>query len=124
LYDLLVRNADAENLRYPIIHLKGEDIEIAMTHGQSYGEEYYSFVNGQHTTQGGTHQAAFREAVVKTIREFYKKGFDASDIRASIVAAIAIKVQEPVLNRKQKPSWVRKILVRMGHRYVGLSMIS
>src|SRR6201746_1032186 len=102
LYDLLVRNADAENLRYPIIHLKGEDIEIAMTHGQQYGEEYYSFVNGQHTTQGGTHQAAFREAVVKTIREFYKKEFDASDVRASIVAAIAIKVQEPVFESQTK----------------------
>ncbi len=102
LYDLLVRNADAENLRYPIIHLKGEDIEIAMTHGQAYGEEYYSFVNGQNTTQGGTHQAAFREAVVKTIREFYKKEFDASDVRASIVSAIAIKVQEPVFESQTK----------------------
>ncbi|OOQ60072.1 DNA topoisomerase IV subunit B [Mucilaginibacter pedocola] len=102
LYDLLVRNADAENLRYPIIHLKGADIEIAMTHGQSYGEEYYSFVNGQHTTQGGTHQAAFREAVVKTIKEFYGKDFDASDIRASIVAAIAVKVQEPVFESQTK----------------------
>lgn len=102
LYDLLNRNADTENLRYPIIHLKGEDIEIAMTHGQSYGEEYYSFVNGQHTTQGGTHQAAFREAVVKTIREYYKKEFDAADIRASIVAAIAIKVQEPVFESQTK----------------------
>ena len=102
LYDLLVRNADAENLRYPIIHLKGEDIEIAMTHGQAYGEEYYSFVNGQHTTQGGTHQAAFREAVVKTIREFYDKDYDAADIRASIVAAIAVKVQEPVFESQTK----------------------
>jgi topoisomerase-4 subunit B len=102
LYDLLVRNADAENLRYPIIHLKGHDIEIAMTHGQSYGEEYYSFVNGQNTTQGGTHQAAFREAVVKTIREFYDKDYDAADIRASIVAAIAIKVQEPVFESQTK----------------------
>src|ERR1700710_2143449 len=102
LYDLLVRNADAENLRYPIIHLKGHDIEIAMTHGQQYGEEYYSFVNGRHTTQGGTHQAAFREAVVKTIREFYKKEFDASDVRASIVSAIAIKVQEPVFESQTK----------------------
>jgi len=102
LYDLLVRNADAENLRYPIIHLKGEDIEIAMTHGQAYGEEYYSFVNGQNTTQGGTHQAAFREAVVKTIREYYDKDYDAADIRASIVAAIAIKVQEPVFESQTK----------------------
>jgi topoisomerase-4 subunit B len=102
LKDLLERNSDVENIRYPIIHLKGEDIEIALTHGQQYGEEYYSFVNGQHTTQGGTHQAAFREAVVKTIREFYKKEFDAADVRASIVAAIAIKVQEPVFESQTK----------------------
>ncbi|HAK30724.1 MAG TPA: DNA topoisomerase IV, partial [Sphingobacterium sp.] len=93
LKDLLERNIDAESMRYPIIHLRGDDIEIAMTHGQQYGEEYYSFVNGQHTTQGGTHQAAFREALVKTIRDFYRKEFDASDIRSSIIGAIAIKVQ-------------------------------
>lgn len=102
LKDLLERNVDSESMRYPIIHLKGEDIEIALTHGQQYGEEYYSFVNGQHTTQGGTHQAAFREAVVKTIREFYKKDFDASDVRASIIGAIAIKVQEPVFESQTK----------------------
>ena len=102
LYDLLTRNTDVETIRYPIIHLKGDDIEVAMTHGQQYGEEYYSFVNGQHTTQGGTHQAAFREAVVKTIREFYKKEFDASDVRASIVAAISIRVQEPVFESQTK----------------------
>lgn len=102
LHDLLVRNTDAEANRYPIIHLKGEDIEIAMTHGQQYGEEYYSFVNGQHTTQGGTHQQAFREAVVKTVREFYKKEFDAADIRASIVAAISVRVQEPVFESQTK----------------------
>src|SRR5690606_1282923 len=102
LRDLLERNIDAESMRYPIIHLKGEDIEVAITHGQQYGEEYYSFVNGQHTTQGGTHQAAFREAVVKTVREFYKKDFDASDIRASIIGAIAIKVQEPVFESQTK----------------------
>lgn len=102
LHDLLEKNTDAQNIRYPIIHLKAEDIEVAMTHGQQYGEEYYSFVNGQHTTQGGTHQAAFREAVVKTVREFYKKEFDASDIRASIVAAVAIKVQEPVFESQTK----------------------
>ncbi len=102
LYDLLTRNTEAATLRYPIIHLKGEDIEVAMTHGQQYGEEYYSFVNGQHTTQGGTHQAAFREAVVKTIREFYKKEFDASDVRASIVSAISIRVQEPVFESQTK----------------------
>ena len=102
LHDLLSRNADSETMRYPIIHLKGEDIEIAMTHGQQYGEEYYSFVNGQHTTQGGTHQAAFREAIVRTLKEFYKKEFDASDIRASIIGAIAIKVQEPVFESQTK----------------------
>ena len=102
LKDLLERNIDAESMRYPIIHLKGEDIEVAITHGQQYGEEYYSFVNGQHTTQGGTHQAAFREAVVKTVREFYKKDFDAADIRASIIGAIAIKVQEPVFESQTK----------------------
>lgn len=102
LKDLLERNVDTEGMRYPIIHLRGEDIEIAMTHGQQYGEEYYSFVNGQHTTQGGTHQAAFREALVKTIREFYKKEFEASDIRASIIGAIAIKVQEPVFESQTK----------------------
>ncbi|MEJ7778944.1 MAG: DNA topoisomerase IV subunit B [Daejeonella sp.] len=102
LYDLLTRNTNAETIRYPIIHLKGDDIEVAMTHGQQYGEEYYSFVNGQHTTQGGTHQAAFREAIVKTIREFYKKEFDASDVRASIVSAISIRVQEPVFESQTK----------------------
>ncbi|MFC6103944.1 DNA topoisomerase IV subunit B [Olivibacter domesticus] len=102
LRDLLERNIDTEGVRYPIIHLKGDDIEIALTHGQQYGEEYYSFVNGQHTTQGGTHQAAFREALVKTIREYYKKEFEASDIRASIIGAIAIKVQEPVFESQTK----------------------
>ncbi|HWV71152.1 MAG TPA: DNA topoisomerase IV subunit B [Pseudosphingobacterium sp.] len=102
LRDLLERNIDTEGVRYPIIHLKGEDIEIALTHGQQYGEEYYSFVNGQHTTQGGTHQAAFREALVKTVREYYKKEFEASDIRASIIGAIAIKVQEPVFESQTK----------------------
>ena len=101
LYDLLEQNLSGEPL-YPIIHLKGEDIELAMTHGNQYSEEYYSFVNGQHTTQGGTHQAALREAVVKTIREFYKKDFDANDIRQSIVAAIAIKVIEPVFESQTK----------------------
>jgi len=102
LRDLLERNIDVEGMRYPIIHLRGDDIELAITHGQQYGEEYYSFVNGQHTTQGGTHQAAFREALVKTIREFYKKEFDASDIRASVIGAIAIKVQEPVFESQTK----------------------
>lgn len=102
LHDLLSRKTDEESLRYPIIHLKGNDIELALTHANQYGEEYYSFVNGQNTTQGGTHLAAFREAVVKTIREFYKKDFDASDVRASIVAAIAVRVQEPVFESQTK----------------------
>lgn len=101
LYDLLTENMNGEGL-YPIIHLRGEDIEIAMTHGRQYGEEYYSFVNGQHTTQGGTHLSAFREAVAKTIRDFYKKDFDMSDIRASIIGAISIKVQEPVFESQTK----------------------
>ena len=101
LYDLLEQNITGTPI-YPIIHLIGEDIEIALTHGQQYGEEYYSFVNGQHTTQGGTHQAALREAVVKTIREFYKKDFDANDIRTSIIAAISVKVVEPVFESQTK----------------------
>jgi topoisomerase-4 subunit B len=101
LHDLLSQNLSG-NILYPIIHLRGNDIEIAFTHGTTYGEEYYSFVNGQHTTQGGTHQGAFREAVVKTIREFYKKDFEAVDVRTSIVAAISIKVQEPVFESQTK----------------------
>ncbi len=102
LLDLLARKADPDSMRYPIIHLKGEDIEIALTHGNQYGEEYYSFVNGQHTTQGGTHLAAFREAVVKTVRDFFKKDFDAADVRASIIGAISIRVQEPVFESQTK----------------------
>ncbi len=102
LYDLLSKQNKPEEMRYPIIHLKGQDIEIAMTHGQQYGEDYHSFVNGQHTTQGGTHQAAFREAVVKTVREFYKKEFEASDVRASIIAAVSVRVQEPVFESQTK----------------------
>lgn len=102
LYDLLSNKVDEESIRYPIIHLKGNDIEVALTHSGSYGEEYYSFVNGQYTTQGGTHLAAFREAIVKTIREFYKKDYDASDIRQSVVAAIAVRVQEPVFESQTK----------------------
>lgn len=101
LYDLLNQNLSG-NILYPIIHLKGYDIELAFTHGAQYGEEYYSFVNGQHTTQGGTHQNAFREAMVKTVREFYKKDFDAVDVRTSIVAAVSIKVQEPVFESQTK----------------------
>ena len=102
LLDLLSRKADPENLRYPIIHFKNGDIEIALTHGNQYGEEYYSFVNGQYTTQGGTHLAAFKEAIVKTLREFYKKDFDAADIRASIIAAISIRIQEPIFESQTK----------------------
>ncbi len=101
LRDLLEENMDEEPL-YPIIHLRGEDIEIAITHGNQYGEDYYSFVNGQHTTQGGTHLVAFREAIVKIIRDFYKKEFDPTDIRASIVAAVSIKVEEPVFESQTK----------------------
>lgn len=101
LLDLLTESVGGDFL-YPPIHLKGEDIEVAMTHGNGYNESYYSFVNGQHTTQGGTHQAAFREAVVKTVREFYKKDFDAADIRTSIIAAISIKVEEPVFESQTK----------------------
>jgi len=102
LKDLLERKTDVEKIHYSIIHLKGEDIEIALTHGDQYGEEYYSFVNGQHTTQGGTHLAAFREAVVRTIREYYKKDFDASDIRASIIGAISLRIQNPVFESQTK----------------------
>ncbi|MCX7637218.1 MAG: type IIA DNA topoisomerase subunit B, partial [Cyclobacteriaceae bacterium] len=102
LLDLLKQKTDPEDIRYPIIHFKGNDIEVAMTHGSQYGEEYYSFVNGQHTTQGGTHLAAFREGVVKAVRDFYKKDFDAADIRASIIAAIAVRVQEPVFESQTK----------------------
>ena len=101
LLDLLQENMSGEGL-YPIIHLMNGDIEVAITHGNQYGEEYYSFVNGQHTTQGGTHQVAYREALVKTIRDFYKKDFDASDIRTSIIAAISLKVEEPVFESQTK----------------------
>ncbi len=102
LLDLLKQKVDAEELRYPIIHAKGDDIEFSLTHGNQYGEEYYSFVNGQNTTQGGTHLAAFREGIVKGVRDFYKKDYDAADIRASIIAAIAIRVQEPVFESQTK----------------------
>jgi len=102
LLDLLTSKVEIDSIRYPIVHLKGTDIEMSFTHGNQYGEEYYSFVNGQYTTQGGTHLAAFREAMVKTVREFYKKEFDATDIRASIVAAIAVRVQEPVFESQTK----------------------
>ena len=102
LLDLLQRKTNEDELRYPIIHLKGEDIEVAITHENQYGEEYYSFVNGQFTTQGGTHLAAFREAYVKTIRDFYKKDYEAADIRGSICAAVSVRVQEPVFESQTK----------------------
>ncbi|MEZ4853840.1 DNA topoisomerase IV subunit B [Flavobacterium sp.] len=103
LKDLLDENILEEERVYPIIHLEGDDIEVAITHSKTqYSEEYYSFVNGQNTTQGGTHLGAFREAVVKTLKEFYNKNFEASDIRKSIVAAIAIKVEEPVFESQTK----------------------
>lgn len=103
LKDLLMDNNSKEDMLYPIIHLRGNDIEVAITHSKSqYSEEYHSFVNGQNTTQGGTHLAAFREALVKTIREFYKKNFEASDVRKSIISAIAIKVTEPVFESQTK----------------------
>jgi topoisomerase-4 subunit B len=99
---LLEHKVTAEAALYPVIHVKNDDVELAFTHTDSYGEEYYSFVNGQYTTQGGTHLAAFREAFVKTIREFYKKEFDATDIRASITAAISIRIMEPVFESQTK----------------------
>ena len=102
LFDLLTRETEGEQNRYPIIALYGEDIDVAITHGNGYGETYYSYVNGQHTTQGGTHQAAFREAYVNVIRGFYNKNFDAKDIRASIVAAISIRVEEPIFESQTK----------------------
>jgi topoisomerase-4 subunit B len=102
LFDLLSKKTNSEENRYPVVHLKGIDIEMAITHNNQYGEEYYSFVNGQNTTQGGTHLAAFREALVRTVREFFKKDFDPSDVRASIVGAIAIRVQEPVFESQTK----------------------
>ena len=102
LLDLLQRKTNEDEIRYPIIHLMGDDIEIALTHENNYGEEYYSFVNGQFTTQGGTHLAAFREGYIKTIRDFYKKDYDAADIRGSICAAISVRVQEPVFESQTK----------------------
>jgi len=110
LLDLLEENMSGQGL-YPIIHMKNGDIEVAITHGNQYGEEYFSFVNGQHTTQGGTHQVAFKEALVKTIRDFYKKDFDASDIRTSVIAAISIKVEEPVFESQTK--------TKLGSRDIG-----
>ncbi len=102
LFDLLTNKTASTELRYPIVHYKDTDIEFALTHNSQYGEEYYTFVNGQYTTQGGTHLAAFKEAVVKTVREFYKKNYDAQDIRASIVGALSVRVQEPVFESQTK----------------------
>ncbi|MFN7327016.1 MAG: DNA topoisomerase IV subunit B [Chitinophagales bacterium] len=102
LLDLLEKKTNAERVRYPIIHLKGEDVEIALTHGDHYGEHYYSFVNGQNTTQGGTHLNAFREALVKVIRDHFKKQFDAKDIRESIIAAVSLRVEDPVFESQTK----------------------
>ncbi len=102
LLDLLQRKTNADELRYPIIHLKGEDIEVAISHNNDYGEDIFSFVNGQYTTQGGTHQQAFREAYVKVVRDFYKKDYEAADIRGSLVAAISVRVQEPVFESQTK----------------------
>ena len=102
LLDLLRRKTNEDEIRYPIIHLTGDDIEVAISHTNEYGEDIYSFVNGQHTTQGGTHQQAFREAYVKTIRDFYKKDYDAADIRTGIVAAISVRVVEPVFESQTK----------------------
>ncbi len=102
LLDLLQRKTNPDELRYPIIHLKGDDIEVAMSHNNDYGEDIFSFVNGQYTTQGGTHQQAFREAYIKVIRDFFKKDYDAADIRTSIVAAVSVRVQEPVFESQTK----------------------
>ena len=110
LLDLLQHKTNPDELRYPIIHLKGEDIEVALSHNNDYGEDIFSFVNGQYTTQGGTHQQAFREAYVKVIRDFYKKDYEASDIRTSIVAAVSVRVQEPVFESQTK--------TKLGSQYV------
>lgn len=110
LLDLLQKKTNPEAIRYPIVHMKGEDIEVALTHTSDYGEDISSFVNGQYTTQGGTHQGAFREAFVKVIRDFYNKNYDASDIRQSICAAISVRVQEPVFESQTK--------TKLGSQYV------
>ena len=102
LKGLLIKYTQNQKVSYPIIHLKDSDIEVAITHGYQYGEEYYSFVNGQNTSSGGTHLAAFREAIVKTLRDFYKKDFDASDIRASVIASISIRIQNPIFESQTK----------------------
>lgn len=114
LLDLLQRKTNESEIRYPIIHLKGEDIEVALTHEDQYGEEYYSFVNGQFTTQGGTHLVAFREGFVKTIREYFKKDYDVGDVRASICAAISIRVQEPVFESQTKTKLGSQVIYESG----------
>ncbi|HQH18375.1 MAG TPA: DNA topoisomerase IV subunit B [Bacteroidales bacterium] len=123
LFDLLTKYINGSEIVYPIIHINEADFEVALTHSQNqYGEEYYSFVNGTHTPQGGTHQAAFREAVVKTIREFYKKDFEASDVRSSIIAAVSIKIQEPVFESQTKTKLGSQYMEPNGHtirNYVG-----
>jgi len=111
LFDLLSNRVDIEKLRYPIVHLMGEDIEIAFSHGNNYGEQYVSFVNGQNTTQGGTHLNAFRTALVKTVRDFYGKNYDATDIRTAIVAAVSVRVMEPVFESQTK--------TKLGSTHVG-----
>jgi len=102
LHDLLEKRTSQEKLRYPIIHLQADDVELAMTHTSSYGEQYYSFVNGQHTTQGGTHLSAFKESIVRTIRDFYGKNYDYRDIRSSIAAAISVRVEDPIFESQTK----------------------
>jgi topoisomerase-4 subunit B len=114
LLDLLNENMDNEGL-YPIIHLKNGDIELAMTHGNQYTDEYFTFVNGQHTTQGGTHLVAFKEALVRTVREFYKKDFDPSDIRQSVILALSIKIEEPVFESQTKTKLGSKDMGPGGH---------
>lgn len=114
MLDLLQRKTNEDELRYPIIHLKAEDIEIVLTHENQYGEEYYSFVNGQFTTQGGIHLSAFKEGLVKTIREFYKKDYDPSDVRGSICAAISVRVQEPVFESQTKTKLGSQIMYEGG----------
>lgn len=110
LLDLLDNKTDSNDINYPIIHLKGKDIEIALTHANQYGEEYYSFVNGQNTTQGGTHLSAFKESLVKVVRDFFKKDYDPSDIRGSIVAAVSVRIQEPVFESQTK--------TKLGSQYI------
>ena len=110
MLDLLQHKTNADELRYPIIHLKGEDIEVALSHNGDYGEDIFSFVNGQYTTQGGTHQQAFREGYVKVIRDYFKKDYEAADIRQSIVAAVSVRVQEPVFESQTK--------TKLGSQYV------